>query len=57
MHEKFLRWVLGVESRTPGYMIKEEIKKRKEGVGQEGGRGISRKRQERIVGENWLESA
>lgn len=29
LHERFLRWVLGVENRTPGYMIREELKREK----------------------------
>lgn len=29
LQERFLRWVMGVEERTPGYMVREEIKKEK----------------------------
>lgn len=29
VHERFLRWVLGVKSRTLGYMITEKRKKEK----------------------------
>lgn len=27
--ERYLRWVLGVESRTPGYMVREELQRKK----------------------------
>ena len=26
--EKYLRWILGVDSKTPGYIVKEEMKRR-----------------------------
>lgn len=26
LQERFLRWVMGLEGRTPGYMVREEIK-------------------------------
>lgn len=29
VHERFLKWELGVEWGTPGYMIKEEVKREK----------------------------
>ncbi|XP_025993782.2 uncharacterized protein LOC113004505 [Solenopsis invicta] len=27
VHERFLRWVLGVEGRTPGYLVREELQR------------------------------
>lgn len=29
MHERFFRWVLEIESKTLGYMIREELKREK----------------------------
>ena len=29
IHERFIRWTLGVDWRTPGYMIREEVKRDK----------------------------
>jgi len=29
LQEKYLRWVLGVDGRTPGYMMREEGKREK----------------------------
>lgn len=29
LQERFLRWVLGVEGRTPGYMIRKELQREK----------------------------
>lgn len=29
MHERFFRWVLEIESKTLGYMIREEFKREK----------------------------
>jgi len=29
IHERFLRWVLGVAGRTTGYMVKEELQKKR----------------------------
>lgn len=29
MLERFLRWVLGVDGRTPGYMVREELQRKK----------------------------
>jgi len=28
-HERFLRWVLGVDRRIPGYMVREELQREK----------------------------
>lgn len=28
--ERFIKWVLGVEERTPGYMVREEVQKVKQ---------------------------
>lgn len=45
MHERYLRWVLGVNGKTPLYLVRKEIqrekmRKRREGVQREiGGRG------------------
>lgn len=27
LKEKYIRWVLGVDERTPGYMVREELQK------------------------------
>jgi len=27
LHERFLRWILGVEKRTPGYLVREEMQR------------------------------
>jgi len=27
MHERFLKWILGVERRTPGYLVREEMQR------------------------------
>lgn len=32
MHERYLRWVLGLDTVTPGYMVREECKREKMGV-------------------------
>jgi len=29
LQERYLRWILGVEGRTPGYLIREEVKREK----------------------------
>jgi len=29
LQERFIRWVMGVEGRTPGYMVREEFQRRK----------------------------
>lgn len=29
LEEKYLKWVLGVDRRIPGYMIREELQKKK----------------------------
>jgi len=29
IHERFLRWVLGVDGRTRGYMVREELQREK----------------------------
>jgi len=29
VEERFLRWVLGVDARTPGYLVREEVKREK----------------------------
>ncbi|XP_011883922.1 PREDICTED: golgin subfamily A member 6-like protein 22, partial [Vollenhovia emeryi] len=29
LHEKYLRWTLGVEGRTPGYIVREELQREK----------------------------
>jgi len=29
LQERYLMWVLGVEGRTPGYLIREEVKRKK----------------------------
>lgn len=29
LQDRYLRWVLGVEYRTPGYMLREELQKDK----------------------------
>lgn len=29
VQERFLKWVLGVECRTPGYMVREEVQREK----------------------------
>lgn len=29
LQKRFLRWVIGLEGRTPGYMIREELQREK----------------------------
>jgi len=29
MEERYMRWVLGVEGKTPGYLVREEIQREK----------------------------
>lgn len=29
LRERYLRWVLGVDKKTPGYMVKEELERDK----------------------------
>jgi len=29
LQERYLRWVLGVDSRTPGYLVREEVQREK----------------------------
>jgi len=29
IEERYLRWVLGVDTRTPGYMVREELQREK----------------------------
>jgi len=29
LQERFIRWVMGVEGRTPGYMVREEVQRMK----------------------------
>lgn len=29
LNKRYVRWVLGVDKRTPGYMLREEIQKNK----------------------------
>lgn len=29
MHDRFMRWVLGVNWRTPGYLVKKELTREK----------------------------
>lgn len=31
LEERYLRWVLGVEGRTPGYLVREELQRDKLG--------------------------
>ncbi|XP_012231352.2 uncharacterized protein [Linepithema humile] len=37
LEEKYIKWVLGVDGRTPGYMIREELKRKKLREGREKG--------------------
>lgn len=32
MHERCMRWVLGLDAVTPGYMVREECKREKMGL-------------------------
>lgn len=36
LRERYLRWVLGVDKKTPGYMVKEELERDK--LGERAGR-------------------